>query len=683
MLAGILRVAATGLLARYRSADAAEDFLHATGGVQLYMACAGLLLLLIWWLGRRTGSSMAASWGLSWPATNSPAQTLWRLPASPPLWSAVFLIAALLLVSLLVSRPELQIPERQRFAFFPPQLGDWKARRAEVDPVALASLKLADHLSLVWQRPADPLPVSLWVAWYDLQIYGASVHSPMACLPGAGWRVETLGSRSIPPHRPGAEALRVNRAIIALGDERQLVYYWFAQRGRVLGSEYLLKWYIFQDSLLMQRSDGGLVRLTTPLPDLAATAEADARLAALTQLLRPLLDAYVPGADAPMRQPDTEQAVTSPRCQTRQNAPSLEEMTVIPMRTLLAVAVLGLLAACASPEEKAAAYVAKAQKLYDAGDYEQASLEVRNAAQVEPKNAKARYLMALLAEQKEDYKGMFNHLLVAVDADPANVEARLKLGMVFVVISDWESVAEQSDALLKLAPEDARVVLLQARVDLQNGNLSAGRAGLEKSMQLDPDNSDPVLILGALEGAEDLDRGLAILDAGIARMPPENAKPLREQRILLLAQGKRHQGGGRGAAALTKDYPDDSSYPEQLARIYVGQGRLDDADKVYQQLIDLNPADAERRIAYVGFLVGQQQADKAEKFLQTSIAAYPDNDVCILRWAISMRPVPGRMMQRRSIRHWRTRSPKSADGVKGAYPYRRHRVHDIGMMRRR
>jgi exosortase D (VPLPA-CTERM-specific) len=303
LLAGTLRVAATGLLARYRSADAAEAFLHATGGAPLYLVCAGLLLLLIWWLSRRTGRSMAASWGLSWRASNSPAQWLWRLPASTSLWSAVLLIVALLLVSLLVSRPELQIPERQRFAFFPRQLGDWEARPAEVDPVALASLKLADHLSLVWQRPAEPLPVSLWVAWYDRQVYGASVHSPLACLPGAGWRVETLGTRSIPPQRPGADAQRVNRAIIALGDERQLVYYWFAQRGRELTSEYLLKWYILQDSLLMQRSDGALIRITTPLPDLADTAAADERLGALVQAITPVLGPYVPGAEANLRSP--------------------------------------------------------------------------------------------------------------------------------------------------------------------------------------------------------------------------------------------------------------------------------------------------------------------------------------------------------------------------------------------
>lgn len=335
------------------------------------------------------------------------------------------------------------------------------------------------------------------------------------------------------------------------------------------------------------------------------------------------------------------------------------------MRPILAAALLALLAACASPAEKAAAYVAKAQKLYEAGSYEQAGLEARNAAQVEPKNAKARYLMALIAEQKEDYKGMFGHLMVAVDADPDNIEARLKLGMIFVAIGDWASAAEQSDALLKLAPEDARVVLLQARIDLQNGNLSAGRAGLEKAMQLDPTNSAPVLILGALEGADDLDRGLAILDAGIARMPAEKAKALREQRLLLLAQNNRLEDVEQGLQALMADWPDESGYPDQLARIYANQGRLDDADKVYLRLIELDPADAKRRIAYVGFLVGQKQTDKAEKFLLASIAAYPDDDALRLTLG-NLYEANARLEEAKAAyQALATRSPKSVDGVKG------------------
>lgn len=335
------------------------------------------------------------------------------------------------------------------------------------------------------------------------------------------------------------------------------------------------------------------------------------------------------------------------------------------MRTILVAALLALLAACASPAEKAAAYVAKAQEHIDAGDYEQAGLEARNAAQIEPKNAKARYLMALIAEHKEDYKGMFGHLMVAVDADPSNIEARLKLAMVFVAIGDWEGVAEQSDALLKLAPEDARVVLLQARLDLQNGNLSAGRAGLEKAMQLDPSSSDPVLILGALEGADDLDRGLAILDAGIARMPKDKAKGLREQRILLLARANRLEEVEQGLQAMMADYPAESGYPDQLARIYAGQGRLDDADKVYLRLIELDPADASRRIAYVGFLVGQEQTGKAEKFLQTSIAAWPDDDALRLTLG-NLYEADSRLDEAKAAyQALATRSPKSPDGVKG------------------
>ena len=85
--------------------------------------------------------------------------------------------------------------------------------------------------------------------------------------------------------------------LITMGEHRQLVYYWFAQRGRVLTSEYLAKWYLFEDSLKMQRSDGALVRLVTPVPPGSDINEADARLQQFLLDFYPMLPRFLPGSD--------------------------------------------------------------------------------------------------------------------------------------------------------------------------------------------------------------------------------------------------------------------------------------------------------------------------------------------------------------------------------------------------
>ncbi|MBK6451780.1 MAG: EpsI family protein [Proteobacteria bacterium] len=92
----------------------------------------------------------------------------------------------------------------------------------------------------------------------------------------------------------GGQPLRVNRALIQYGSQRQLVYYWFQQRGRVITNEYLVKWYLFWDSLTRNRSDGALVRLTVPVPEGAVEAQADRQLAQFARDVVPMLEDYVP-----------------------------------------------------------------------------------------------------------------------------------------------------------------------------------------------------------------------------------------------------------------------------------------------------------------------------------------------------------------------------------------------------
>jgi EpsI family protein len=97
---------------------------------------------------------------------------------------------------------------------------------------------------------------------------------------------------------PGVEAagqpLRVNRAIIALGSERALVYYWFQQRGRIITNEYLAKWFLFWDSLTRNRSDGALVRLVVPMREGEQSSTPTQSWPGSRAELEPVLERHVP-----------------------------------------------------------------------------------------------------------------------------------------------------------------------------------------------------------------------------------------------------------------------------------------------------------------------------------------------------------------------------------------------------
>ena len=77
------------------------------------------------------------------------------------------------------------------------------------------------------------------------------------------------------------------------------MYYWFDERGRDITNSYLMKWYLVRDALLTNRSDGGMVRLITPVPGSELPGQADQRLHSFLLDLYPVLDAYIPDKNAP------------------------------------------------------------------------------------------------------------------------------------------------------------------------------------------------------------------------------------------------------------------------------------------------------------------------------------------------------------------------------------------------
>jgi EpsI family protein len=135
------------------------------------------------------------------------------------------------------------------------------------------------------------------VAYYESQRKGESIHSPATCLPGSGWTFDQSGSVNISDIPGHNEFMRVNRAVMQLDQKRQLSYYWFHQRGRILTNAYQLKIYVFWDALTQQRTDGALVRLITPVYADEKIEAADARLKKFIRDIEPVLEEYIPGKE--------------------------------------------------------------------------------------------------------------------------------------------------------------------------------------------------------------------------------------------------------------------------------------------------------------------------------------------------------------------------------------------------
>jgi EpsI family protein len=175
-------------------------------------------------------------------------------------------------------------------AAVPLRIDRWRGQNDPPLEEDVAAVLRADEYLLRTYGEAPGPPVGLYIAFYGSQQTGATIHSPLNCLPGTGWDPVERGRVNVT--LPGGELATVNRYVVQKGLDRQAVFYWFQSRNRVVASEYTSKLFLVRDSMLSGRSDGAIVRLSVPLRGPAF----DADRAALDFLgaLYPVLTRYLP-----------------------------------------------------------------------------------------------------------------------------------------------------------------------------------------------------------------------------------------------------------------------------------------------------------------------------------------------------------------------------------------------------
>jgi EpsI family protein len=154
-------------------------------------------------------------------------------------------------------------PPALPLAQFPKQVDQFSSV-AEVpfDKDTLEILKPSDYLNRVYFEPGVG-QVGLYIAYFETQRYGTTIHSPKNCLPGSGWTptVSTITTMALPDGRQ----VPMNLYVIRKGLEESVVLYWYQSHGRVVASEYKGKLYMVYDALRLNRTDAALIRVTSPV----------------------------------------------------------------------------------------------------------------------------------------------------------------------------------------------------------------------------------------------------------------------------------------------------------------------------------------------------------------------------------------------------------------------------------
>jgi len=295
VLMNSFRIGVIGVLVDRWGTEQAEGFLHDFEGWVIFMACVAILFLEMWLLTRWRNDkrSFREVFGLELPAPGSAGAPVRDWAIQKPFVACGVLLLAAAAGTLSLSQRAEAIPNRAEFTEFPDSLGEWQGKRDRLEQIYLDTLKLTDYVISDYRNPAGDW-VNIYVAYYESQRAGESVHSPRSCIPGGGWEIKGHSLVPVEGASVSGAPLVVNRVEIQKGENKQLVYYWFQQRGRVITNEYLVKWFLFWDSLTRNRSDGSLVRLTTFIREGEDWAKADARLATFAGIAVPQLGHYVP-----------------------------------------------------------------------------------------------------------------------------------------------------------------------------------------------------------------------------------------------------------------------------------------------------------------------------------------------------------------------------------------------------
>ena len=290
-----------------------------------------------------------------------------------------------------------------------------------------------------------------------------------------------------------------------------------------------------------------------------------------------------------------------------------------------AVMILGLLACagCSSPEERAQRHYESGMELLKKQDYAHAGIEFKNALQLNGEMVPAWLGLAQVDEHDQKWDELRKILRKVTELDKANLDARVRLARLMLLGRNFEQALIVTNEAEKIDPKNAGVHALKAVTLFKLGETGSAVTEAQTALELDPLNSEAIVVLAAYRLAhDDADGALLMLD----RDPDKHAKDLGIQifKLKLLETKGDVSKIEPFLNQLIENFPEEPGFRKLLVQFYLQQNRKDDAEKTIRAIADANPSNSDAKLELARFLFVIKGPDAARQELVALIAAGGD-----------------------------------------------------------
>jgi tetratricopeptide (TPR) repeat protein len=294
---------------------------------------------------------------------------------------------------------------------------------------------------------------------------------------------------------------------------------------------------------------------------------------------------------------------------------------------LLLAAVI-FLAGCSNPEKAKAEHLANGEAYLKDSKFQEASLEFRNAIQIDDKLAAAHWGLARAYEGLERLPEAIDELRKTVTLDKDNLEARIKLGNFYLygargrsdVFTEAERLAKE---VLDKDPNHIEGHILMGSVLFNQNQKDKAFAELNRAVELDPKRVESYLSLARFymatnerQKAEDIyTRAISIN----GQSPVAHVEYAR-----FLMQSNRPAEAEAEFRKAVEVGPTDRNARFVLASYYLVTRRFDKAAESFEALAALDPDKAESQARLADFYSMVNRTDEAVKIYQNILSKSPD-----------------------------------------------------------